>query len=456
MKCFNYLYWHTRNVYRKKNFMKKSIYVLDTSVFLTNANSVYAYGKNDIVVPMKVLEEIDKHKKRQDSVGSNARTIIRIFDDLREAGSLYEGVSLGEEKGMLTVRPSALNVHAYLPDDLSPDVPDHKIIATAMQEREKGPDNDVTLVSRDVNMRVICDALGLPTEDYNPDQILEAGEEVYTGFTEVLVNDNIIDDFYIAKPIEIEKSNLHANQFVMLKSNINESRTALARYDGENKPLRMLSKRQNFYGISPRNREQQFAMDLLFDKTIPVVSLIGSAGTGKTLCALSAGLEQVLQTEEYTRLIVSRPIQPLGKDIGFLPGTMEEKMAPWLTPIQDNLQFLMGNDKLMLQEYLDRGTIEMEAITYIRGRSISKAFIIVDEAQNLTRHELKTIVTRIGEDSKLILTGDIEQIDNVYVDETSNGLTYAVERFKEYDLAGHVSFLKGERSAIATLAAKIL
>ena len=197
-------------------------------------------------------------------------------------------------------------------------------------------------------------------------------------------------------------------------------------------------------------------MDLLFDKSVPVVSLIGSAGTGKTLCALSAGLEQVLGTEEYTRLIVSRPIQPLGKEIGFLPGTMEEKMAPWLTPIQDNLQFLMGNDKLMLQEYLDRGTIEMEAITYIRGRSISKAFIIIDEAQNLTRHELKTIITRVGEDTKLILTGDIEQIDNVYVDETSNGLTYAVEKFKEHSLGGHITFTKGERSAIATLAAKIL
>ena len=439
--------------------MKKSIYVLDTSVFLTNANSVYSYGQNDIVVPMKVLEEIDKHKKRQDSVGSNARTIIRIFDDLREVGSLYEGVSLGEEKGTLIVRPSAIDIHAYLPDDLSPDVPDHKIIATAMQEREKTPDNDVTLVSRDVNMRVICDALGLPTEDYNPDQVLESGDQVYTGYKEVLVNDNVIDDFYAANPIELpeeDKNNIFPNQFVMLKSNISESRTALTRYTNDVNPLRMLMKRKNFFGISPRNREQNFAMDLLFDKSIPVVTLLGSAGTGKTLCALSAGLEQVLQTEDYTRLIVSRPIQPLGKAIGFLPGTMEEKMAPWLTPIQDNLQFLMGNDKLMLQEYLDRGTIEMEAITYIRGRSISKAFIIIDEAQNLTRHELKTIITRVGEDSKLILTGDIEQIDNVYVDETSNGLTYAVEKFKEHSLGGHVTFSKGERSAVATLAAKIL
>ena len=197
-------------------------------------------------------------------------------------------------------------------------------------------------------------------------------------------------------------------------------------------------------------------MDLLFDKSIPVVSLIGSAGTGKTLCALSAGLEQVLGTEDYTRLIVSRPIQPLGKEIGFLPGTMEEKMAPWLTPIQDNLQFLMGNDKLMLQEYLDRGTIEMEAITYIRGRSIANAFIVIDEAQNLTAHEIKTILTRVGEGTKIVLTGDIEQIDNIYINEMSSGLTHAVEKMKEFGITGHVTLKKGERSEVASLAAKVL
>ena len=439
--------------------MKKCIYVLDTSVFLTNAHSVYSYGINDIVVPMKVLEEIDNHKKRQDSVGSNARKIIRIFDDLRAIGSLYTGVQIAEGKGNLRVRPSDLDIHTYLPDDLSPDVPDHRIIATAMQEREKTPQHDVILVSRDVNMRVICDALGLPTEDYNPDQVLESGDQVYTGFTEKLVPDDMIDLFYAGTEVELteeELLSLNPNQFLMLKSNVNESRTALTRFVEEGQPLRKIHNRKSSYGITPRNKEQKFAMDLLFDQSVPVVSLIGSAGTGKTLCALSAGLEQVLGTEDYTRLIVSRPIQPLGKEIGFLPGTMEEKMAPWLTPIQDNLQFLMGNDKLMLQEYLDRGTIEMEAITYIRGRSISKAFIIIDEAQNLTRHELKTIITRIGEDTKLILTGDIEQIDNIYVDETSNGLTHAVEKFKEYPIAGHITFTKGERSEIATLAAKIL
>jgi len=436
--------------------MKKCTYVLDTSVFLTNANSVYAYGTNDIIVPMKVLEEIDKHKKRQDSVGANARTIIRIFDDMREVGSLYKGVRIQKGKGILRVRPSDVDVHKYLPDDLSPEIPDHKIIATAMQERTNRPKVNVILVSRDVNMRVICDALGLPTEDYNPDQVLESGEEVYTGFLEREISDEKIDKFYAGNAFKLKHDDLHPNQFLLLGSEENKNKTALARFLQPGKPLKRLFNKKSTYGILPRNKEQQFAMDLLFDDKVPVVSLLGSAGTGKTLCALSAGLEQVLGSGEYTRLIVSRPIQPLGKDIGFLPGTMEEKMAPWLTPIQDNLQFLMGNDKLMLQEYLDRGTIEMEAITYIRGRSISKAFIVIDEAQNLTRHELKTIITRIGEDSKLVLTGDIEQIDNAYVDETSNGLTYAVEKFKEYSLGGHVSFKKGERSEVATLAAKIL
>jgi len=436
--------------------MKKCTYVLDTSVFLTNANSVYGYGTSDIIVPMKVLEEIDKHKKRQDSVGSNARTIIRIFDDMREIGSLYKGVRIQKGKGILRVRPSAIDVHAYLPDDLSPDIPDHKIIATAMQERENRPKVNVILVSRDVNMRVICDALGLPTEDYNPDQVLKSGEEVYSGFSEKIITDEDIDKFYAGNKFKFKCDDIHPNQFLLLRSESNKAKTALARFINKNEPLRKLFNKKSTYGIQPRNKEQQFAMDILLDKKVPVVSLLGSAGTGKTLCALSAGLEQVLDSGDYTRLIVSRPIQPLGKDIGFLPGTMEEKMAPWLTPIQDNLQFLMGNDKLMLQEYLDRGTIEMEAITYIRGRSISKAFIVIDEAQNLTRHELKTIITRVGEDSKLVLTGDIEQIDNAYVDETSNGLTHAIEKFKEYSLGGHVSFKKGERSEVATLAAKIL
>tara|TARA_Y100001938_G_C7951290_1_gene359448 strand:+ start:1 stop:780 length:780 start_codon:yes stop_codon:yes gene_type:complete len=259
----------------------------------------------------------------------------------------------------------------------------------------------------------------------------------------------------------------------MLVSSTNNKKTGLARFMGYDLPLKRINGEYNsgIWGVTPRNKEQHFGLDLLMDQRVQVVSLIGKAGSGKTLCALAAGLQQVLEPNRgktrykqeqnreetpYKRLIVTRPVQPLGKDIGFLPGTLEEKMAPWLMPVQDNLQFLLGDDKVTLEMYMETGTIEIEALTYIRGRSIANAFIIVDEAQNLTKHELKTIITRVGEGTKIILTGDIEQIDNVYLDETSNGLTYAVEKLKEFSITGHVTLLKGERSKVASMAAKVL
>jgi len=253
---------------------------------------------------------------------------------------------------------------------------------------------------------------------------------------------------------------LYPNEFVMLVSSSNEKKTALARFECYTKPVKQVRDKKNeiMWGVLPRNKEQSFAFDLLFDDDIPLVSLIGKAGSGKTLMAIAAGLEQTLGIKEgpYRRIIISRPVQPLGKDIGFLPGTMQDKMMPWLKPIQDNIQHIMGDDRTMLASYVERGKIEVEALTYIRGRSISNAFVIIDEAQNLTAHEVKTIITRIGENTKIVLTGDIEQIDNVYTNETSNGLTYAVEKFKESELAGHITFRKGERSKLATAAAKLL
>ena len=247
----------------------------------------------------------------------------------------------------------------------------------------------------------------------------------------------------------------------MLISNSNEKKTALARFLAHNKPLIKAGiHRQGVWGITARNKDQSFAIDLLLDPNVPIVSLIGAAGCGKTLLAVAAGLEQVLdegnKEPTYNILVISRPVMPMGRDIGFLPGTLEEKMAPWLAPVQDNLQFLMGNDKVALSMYAERGIIEIEALTYIRCRSIAKSFIIIDEAQNLSVHELKTIITRVGEGTKIVLTGDIEQIDTVYLDATTNGLSYAVEKFKEHDLAGHISLQKGERSKVATLAAKVL
>jgi PhoH-like ATPase len=243
----------------------------------------------------------------------------------------------------------------------------------------------------------------------------------------------------------------------MLVSNANEKKSALARYINPHVPLEKVQEyKDGIWGVRARNKEQSFALDILMNPGVPIISLVGRAGCGKTLCAIAAGMEQCLGSKDYSKLIVSRPVQPMGKDIGFLPGTLEEKMMPWLAPIRDNLEFLMGGDKNMLDMYFDKGVIEIEALTYIRGRSISNAFIIIDEAQNLTSHELKTIITRVGEGTKIVLTGDIEQIDNAYIDQTSNGLTYAVEKFKSYDLAGHVTLRRGERSKVATLAAKIL
>jgi PhoH-like ATPase len=436
---------------------RKTTYVLDTSVYLTNAECIYAFKTHDIHVPLKVFEEIDKHKKRQDTVGAQARKIIRIWDDLRTGGSLDKGVRI--RKGLGIVK--SISASGILPEDLPRDldikIPDHLIIATALKAQRECA-HKVVLVSRDINMRVIADAVGLESQDFQNNQVVDNSENIYEGAATVLVDDQVVDRFYEKQNVYLENKGLYPNQYVMMVSNANEKKTALGRYISDLMPIRQLIKSQKIWGIKPRNKEQQFLMDALMDPAVQIVTAIGKAGSGKTICAIAAALEQTIDesTAAYSRVIVSRPVQPLGKDIGFLPGTMEEKMSPWLMPIQDNLQFLMGNDKITLDIYMQKGTIEIEALTYIRGRSISNAYIIIDEAQNLTIHELKTIITRVGEGTKIVLTGDIEQIDNVYIDAISNGLTHAVEKFKKFELASHVTLHKGERSKVATFAAQNL
>ena len=437
--------------------MAKKIYILDTSVCLTDTDCIRSYGNNDIVLPLKVLEEIDNNKKRQDSVGTNARTLIRNLDALREKGSLSKGVRIDKGKGLICVK---MVKREGLPEDFDLSVPDNEIISVALNQKNENPKRKVIVVTRDINMRVKCDSLGLPTEDYNSDQVIKDTDNIYTGFVEHLVDEPVLDRFYNGEEVYIEEEELklNPNQFLMLISNQNEKKTALGKFESYEKPLKLLNtgNKKRLWGLKSRNKEQIFAMDLLEDKKINVVTLVGKAGCGKTLMAIAAGLSQVVENETYSRLVVSRPIQPMGRDIGFLPGTMEEKMAPWVAPIRDNLEYLMANDKATLETYMDRGKIEVEALTYIRGRSIANAFIIIDEAQNLTAHELKTILTRVGEGTKIVLTGDIEQIDNVYLDETSNGLTHAVEKFKSFEICGHVTLRKGERSKVATIASKIL
>ena len=470
--------------------MAKKTYVIDTSVFLSDFNSINKFGNNDIVIPLKVLEEVDRHKKRQDSVGSNARSFIRILDSLRDKGCLQKGIRLEKGKGIVKV-VTYDKVNERLPKDLTSGVADHMIIETALTVKAtSAKSRKVILVSRDVNLRVIADSVGVDAEDYLVSQVVKDTEQLYSGIASVLVDDELIELFYAGEDIfipkelvEEQKLTLYPNIFLMLVSSSSEKKTALCRFSNYDTPINKLVDCKNnlSWGVQPRNKEQSFAFDLLIDPDIHLVTLTGQAGSGKTLCAIAAGMEQSISFGRmypvdkeisknifsntkydpgddlsYGKMVVSRPVQPMGRDIGFLPGSMEEKMLPWLKPIQDNIQFIMGNDKLALQQLMESGAVELEALTYIRGRSIANAFIIVDEAQNLTAHEVKTIITRAGEGTKIILTGDIEQIDNVYTNETSNGLTYAIEKFKDSAIAGHVSFKKGERSRLATEAAKRL
>ena len=443
--------------------MAKKNYILDTSVYLTDADALFKFENHDIFVPLKVLEEIDKHKKRQDSVGANARKTIRTLDEFRAKGNLQKGVRINKGKGLIAVVSYEVLKNVAFPSDLDLGIPDHIILATAMAVRDASS-RKTFVVSRDINMRVICDSIGLMAEDYRTEKIITSSEELYSGLSEHLVDDQVIDRFYDGDDIIIREDETaevwHPNQYVLLVSNANEKKTCIARFYTHFQPLKkIIHDKIPDWKISSRNKEQAFAIDLLLDPTIKVVSLVGRAGSGKTLCAIAAGLQQTIGlrgSNPYDRMIVSRPVQPLGKDIGFLPGTMEEKMLPWLMPIQDNLQFLLGGNKNTLQMYVSKGKIEIEALTYIRGRSIANAFVIIDEAQNLTAHEIKTIMTRVGEGTKIVLTGDIEQIDNVYVNETSNGLAHAVEKLKEFPLSGHVTFTRGERSEVATLASKVL
>ena len=447
--------------------MAKKNLIIDTNVFLSDSDCLDKFENNDIYIPIKVLEELDKHKTRQDSVGFHARKSIKKFDALREHGSLSKGVRLGKGLGILRVLKVEELAIDELPIGLSHKSSDHLILAGALAVKEFDPKRKCVVVSQDINMRVVADALGLISEDYQSAQVVDSRDVIYEGFTKYLIDDHMIDEFYDKQPVWLYEEDaaeqnlvLYPNEFVMLVSVENEKKTAIGRFIDWNNPLKHLRKQGDDFswGVSPKNKEQKCGLDLLLDNDIPLVSLIGRAGSGKTLMAILAGLEQVLGLERgrYDRIIISRPVQPLGKDIGFLPGTLEEKMAPWMKPIFDNMQFIMGTDKTMLEMYMSKGVIELEALAYIRGRSISNAFVIIDEAQNLTAHEVKTIITRVGENTKIVLTGDIEQIDNIYTNETSNGLTYAIEKFKHSPLAGHITFKKGERSKLATEASKLL
>jgi PhoH-like ATPase len=437
----------------------KKCYVLDTNVLLHDPDSLFAFEDNEVVIPVVVIEEMDNFKKDLNETGRNARMVSRRLDELRKQKGLSQGVQL-ENGGALRVFVEK-KVFDLLPAELHISKADNRILSVALGLKQTNPKQDVILVSKDTNLRVKANAFGISAEDYATNKVEIS--ELYTGAVTREVASNVIDQFYEDKEISQELDGLAPNQFVHLLDQSSQSHSALARYDHVRKSLVPL---QDFsggiWGIRPLNKEQQFAMDILMDKKVQVVTLIGIAGTGKTLLALAAGLEQSLEQGTYKRLVASRPVFPMGRDLGYLPGDIEEKILPWMQPIFDNMELLLAASggqkeiKRNLRELQDMGTLQMEALTYIRGRSIPRQYMVVDEAQNLTPHEIKTVITRAGEGTKVVLTGDPYQIDNPYVDSSSNGLTYVVERFKGEPLAGHVTFFKGERSDLAEMAAKLL
>ncbi len=440
--------------------MRKN-YVLDTNVLLHDPNAIFKFEDNDLILPIYVLEEIDTFKRENTERGRNARTVSRLLDAQRErGGSLSRGVTIGEGG---TLRVYVPEKRPLLTIALHPESGDHAILQTAIDFRDASPGKTTIFVTMDVNLRIRADALGLATEAYE-NQSVDI-EHLDTGIVDLAISSSDLDHFLEAGSVQPPPDErLFPNVCVMLRDDSPRSRTALGRYNADKNEIRALRvPREGVMGIRPRNREQSFAFDLLLDDSVRLVTLVGKAGTGKTLLALAAGLRRTVEDGAYARLLVSRPVMPLGRDIGFLPGDVEEKLNPWMQPIFDNLEFLLvaggGKRRGMrggFDELFDNGQLEVEPLTYIRGRSLPQQYVIVDEAQNLTPHEVKTVITRCGEGTKIILTGDPFQIDNPYVDSATNGLSVAADRLKGEAMVGHIVLSKGERSELANVAANKL
>jgi PhoH-like ATPase len=433
--------------------MKKT-YILDTNVLLHDPESLFSFEDNSIVLPLSVIEELDRIKRRGDEVGRNARDASRKLDDLRQLGHLAEGVEI-PSGGSIRIELNGNNNYDLL-NGVDLNTVDNRILALAyhLTNRE---DNPVVLVTKDLNLRIKADVLGIATEDFYSDKV--DYHKLYTGVDELYLSQTEIDRFYQDGSLNFSLDHLHPHQFAILKSRENPSISALARY-ADSKLHKLFYDGKTVYGIKALNKEQKFALELLLDDHIKIVTLVGKAGTGKTILALAAGLERVFEDSgKFNRLLITRPIVPLGNDLGFLPGDKEDKLRPWMQPIYDNLEYLC-NEHIRpngCTEYLlSNGKIELEALTYIRGRSIPRQFIICDESQNLSPHVIKTILTRVGRGSKIVFTGDPEQIDHPYLDASSNGLSYLVERIKEENISGHITLIKGERSGVAELGARLL
>lgn len=436
---------------------QKKHFVLDTNVLLHDSEALFSFEDNTVVIPIYVIEEIDNFKKDLSELGRNARQVGRYLDDLREEGSLADGVPL-DRGGLLRVALSGRQIPSELRMERSMD---SKILAVALDERDQHPNALVVFITKDTNLRVRADALGLRSENYDTERTEVS--ELYSGHSTLDLDAAQVDAFYADGGLALPDAYHAPNEFFTLRDTSNDSHTALGRIDRSGERVVPLTRgREGVWGIRPRNKEQAFAFDLLLDDSVQLVTLVGKAGTGKTLLAIAAGLQKVTDDKVYNRCLVSRPIFPLGKDLGYLPGDIEEKLNPWMQPIFDNIEFLMNltqSDKKngrSYRELVDMNIVQIEPLTYIRGRSIPGQYMIVDEAQNLTPHEVKTIITRAGDNTKIVLTGDPYQIDHPYVDSTNNGLVSIVNKFRGERLAGHVTLSKGERSPLAELASNIL
>lgn len=456
-------------------FHGRKTFVLDTNVLLHNPNSLFLFADNDVVIPFTVLSELDQFKKGNDDVGRNAREVIRHLDQIREKGHLSEGVQWNGHGGTIRVAFAEDKRPKWLVED----APDNRIIAVAWA-LQQDPTKHVVFISKDINCRLKSDALGIRTEDFEAQKV--DADRLYSGFVTLKVPGDIIDSLYEEKQVETIRLKeylttktadgqtvtieLFGNEFVQLQDIADSSHSGLSRRLADTDHLIPVHPpRRPTFGIMPRNVQQTMAIDLLLDDDVKLVTLLGGAGTGKTLMALAAGMHKTLNEERYDKLLVARPIMPMGRDIGYLPGSKDEKLSVWMQPIFDNMTYLLSTrgvgsqhaeskkPEARIESYMASGQVVLEPLTYIRGRSIPNQFIIVDEAQNLTPHEVKTIVSRAGEGTKIILTGDIGQIDNPYLDSSSNGLSYMVERLKGHALVGHVTLAKSERSELASLAA---
>jgi PhoH-like ATPase len=434
-------------------------FVLDTNVLVHNPQALFLFADNDVVVPLVVVEELDNLKKYQDERGRAARQCSRVLDELREKGRLTEGVRL-DNGGSVRVETQ---LNGPLPDGLELGKTDNSILRVALGLKKKG--QEVRFVSKDINARIKADALGVLAEDFENAKVNI--DELYRGWIEKQVSRELIDQFYKDKRLPgksaLAGEQLFPNQFVLMRSQDNPNQSALGRVSAEGDVLPLVHGERDAWGVRALNVEQKFAMDLLLSDEVELVTLVGTAGTGKTLLAMAAGLQRVVEDKRYKKILISRPVIPLGKDIGYLPGTKEEKLKHWMQPIFDNLEYLTHNsddddedDSSQIDYLVETNKLELEAVTYIRGRSLPRQFVVVDEAQNLTPHEIKTIVSRAGEGTKVVITGDPYQIDNPYLDAESNGLTYLVEKFKGQAGFGHVTLMRSERSNLAALAAKLL